>query len=98
MQDTLVSSRISLAKKEAGAEVLSSIGYTMSDLINSAVDYVIANKALPAVDAGSAHAHPARSFADFVSGSTLSIDWGEGVVDYKDVLRSGKVADYERLD
>lgn len=97
MQDTLVSSRISLAKKEAGVEALSSIGSTMSDLINGAVDYVIANKALPSAEAVPAPTHRAQSFTGFVSASTLSIDWGESVVDYKDVLRTGKVADYEHL-
>ena len=41
MEDILVSSRISRAKKEAGVGVLKELGVTTSDLINSAFDFVI---------------------------------------------------------
>ncbi len=98
MSDALVSSRISKAKKEAGVAALEAMGATMSDLINDAVDYVIANGKMPTSSAGASRkAKRAAEFQAFVEASTLDVDWGAEPVDYDDILRQGKVADYESL-
>lgn len=95
MNDTLVSSRISRAKKDAGVAVLESVGATTSELINSAFDYVIEKQQLPIATPS---AKPRKkSFSNFVSKSTLSIDWSQDTRTYKEILRQGKVADYESL-
>lgn len=97
MDNTLVSARISRAKKERGNGVLSAIGATTSDLINSAFDYVIANKELPG--ARQTTAATKRDFAQFVQDSTLQIDWPEGFDgDYKALASQMRLADYEALD
>ncbi len=95
MEDTLVSSRIARVKKDAGVAVLESIGFTTSDLINSAFDYVIEKGCLPAAVQGR---KPSKeSFVGFVSESTLDIDWGSDSRTYKEILRRGKASDYEAL-
>ena len=95
MENTLVSSRIARAKKDAGVAVLDSIGLTTSDLINSAFDYVIEKHQLPNVKE---KARPQkRSLAKFIAESTLDIDWSGETRSYKEILRSGKAADYESL-
>ena len=81
MDNTLVSARVSKAKKERAKGVLSSIGATTSDLINSALDYVISAKELP-----SARSHDeagAADFAAFVRKSTLDIPWETSGADAK---------------
>lgn len=45
--DVLVSARISKGKKDAARKILSSLGFTTSDLINSAFDYVLKHQELP---------------------------------------------------
>lgn len=97
MRDVLVSARISPAKKEAGKRVLDSLGASASDLINSAYDYLLAEKKLPM-----ATADPAFSIEGaqaFLAESTLDIDWG-GVApdgDYRSIIRKGKQERYESL-
>ena len=97
MDDTLVSSRISPAKKEAGVSILETIGATTSDLINSAFDYVIATRQLPVVAPKDEEGRQACDFSKFVAGSTVAVDWGQDECSYKDILRKKKVADYESL-
>ena len=94
MEDSLVSSRISKAKKDAGVAVLESMGSTTSELINSAFDYVIEKRQLPS--ASSIKKPDKKGFARFVAESTLQIDWNDDR-SYKDILRNGKVTDYESL-
>ena len=95
MDDTLVSSRISKAKKDAGVAVLESLGATTSQLINCAFDYVIQQHALPSA------AHDAapdqEGFEAFLADTALSIDWTDEQRSYKQILRDGKAADYESL-
>lgn len=95
--DVLVSARIAPSKKDAAKSVLASLGATTTDLINSAVDYVLEKKELPSV-AAPARLTPAE-FAHFLETSTLSVDWGNDAPDgnYRNLLRQGKEADYESL-
>ena len=94
MENTLVSSRIPRAKKEAGVAVLDSLGATTSDLINSAFDYLIEHRALPAAQKA---ARKKSGLAQFLSETTLAIDWGDETRSYKDVMRARRAEDYERL-
>lgn len=96
MNTTLVSARVTQAKKEATVRVLDSIGATVSDLINQAFDYVLREHRLPGEDA------PAKrdggSFASFVEDTTFEVPWPASADgDYKAMLREGKVHDYESL-
>ena len=98
MEDTLVSSRISQAKKEAGVGVLKELGATTSDLINSAFDYVIETHQLPgAAPKTQKGKRRSAALANFIAESTLAVDWGNDTRSYKDILRERKVADYESL-
>ena len=101
MDNTIVSARVARGKKERANAVLESMGATMSDAVNHALDYVIANKRLPGASSGDA-----RSGADsrvdgyraFVEASTLSIEWpADSAGDYKAILKRGRLADYESL-
>ena len=97
MDGTLVSARMSSAKKEAGAAILSSMGATASDLINAAYDYVLATKELP-----SAIGHERerrRGFESFVSASTIAVDWRDDAPDgdYKSLMRDRRAREYESL-
>ena len=98
MEDILVSSRISRAKKEAGVGVLKELGVTTSDLINSAFDFVIETHQLPGT-APKAQTRKQRSseLASFITESTLAVDWGGDMRSYKDILRERRVSDYESL-
>ena len=98
MENSMVSARVPGAKKKRAVGVLSSIGASMSDLINSALDYVIANEALPEVESAEAASPTDAGFAKFVSASTLDIDWSdEPGLDYKEFMRRERLADYESL-
>lgn len=97
MESSIVNARIPRAKKEAASEVLSSIGSSTSELINTAYDYVLEHKRLPNVS--SSKSVSTKGFSEFVSKSTIDIDWGQDPesVDYKDILRNGKRVEYESL-
>lgn len=97
MESVIVNARVSRAKKEAGAGILASLGSTTTELINGAYDYLIEHRSLPGASAESA---PSReAFAQFVSCSTLEVDWDDRVAsgDYRSFVREGKRADYESL-
>lgn len=97
MDNTLVSARVPRAKKERASSVLSSIGATTSDLINSALDYVITNKELPG--AARATERNFNEFEEFVGKTTLAVEWPEGFAgDYKSLMADMRRADYEALD
>ena len=95
MESTLVSARVPKATKEAGAEVLRAIGATPTQLVNSAYDYLLANKSMPMAQ------NPARDssgFKEFVNGATVNVNWGDDASDsYKDIMRKRRLADYESL-
>lgn len=97
MESTVVNARIPQAKKDLGLSVLNSIGATTTELINGAFDYLIENNELPS--GRTEQARDACAFKEFLSRSTLSIDWGEHpeTIDYDEILREGRVADYEAL-
>lgn len=97
MQDTLVSARMPVAKKDRAKGVLASIGATTSDLINSAFDYVIATKQLPV--ASPLVQADRGDFAEFVAGTSFEVDWPEGAdeCEYKDMAGRMRLADYESL-
>lgn len=97
MESLLVNARVPRAKKEASMSILEAMGATTSELINSAYDYLLENKELPA--AKKKHPRDYRAFAAFAAESTLSIDWGEHPenFDYKQFMSSRKRADYESL-
>lgn len=96
MDNTMVSARVPQAKKERANGVLSSIGATTSDLINSAIDYVIEHKELPgAIESAKPNAD---DFKRFVNATTLDVDWPQGELsDYKSFMRRERLADYESL-
>lgn len=97
MDNTLVSARISKAKKDASAGALRQIGASTSDLILSAFDYLLETGELPQAK------HKARSrsdFAVFVGEATVDVDWGnfdEASSSYKDAIGKWRLADYESL-
>lgn len=95
--DVLVSARVTQAKKDAAQQALKSIGFTTSDLINSALDYVIAEKRLPSISEETPSS--LKEFFEFEEKSTLQIDWGNDFKDgnYRSIIREGKIKDYESL-
>lgn len=97
MENVLVSARVSQAKKEASRQVLASIGATTSDLINSALDYVIAQHELPRVDEVAPREW--EEFEQFLAESTLDVPWGPETEDgdYRTMLEEGRRRDYESL-
>ena len=103
MESSLVSARIPVAKKEAGAGLLRSLGSTPSELVNRAYDYLIACGELPSVPAASRKGRQGAGEADggleaFLAASTVEVDWGaDAAADYKELLRRGRRADYESL-
>lgn len=97
MSDVLVSARITEAKKSAAKDILSSMGATTSDLINTAFDYLLENKELPRTKDAK---QPMRAdFEQFVAESTLPIEWGPDAPDgdYRELLRQEKRDAYESL-
>jgi hypothetical protein len=99
MEGTLVSARVSKAKKDACTSVLESLGASTTELINCAFDYVLENKALPSVADGRPQStkDSISGFQDFVGCSTMAIDWSCAPTDYKEIIRAGKAADYESI-
>lgn len=95
MESALVNARIPLAKKETANELLKTLGFTQSELINSAYNYLLETKSLPAVRETQ---RDVAAFEEFVANSSFAVDWGkESDRSYKDILREGKRADYESL-
>lgn len=97
MSSNLVSARVPCAKKDAAVSVLRSLGATTSDLINDAFDFVLSHKALPS--SGLQPKCNRKDFAAFLQATTFSVPWNDmnADIDYKDILREGKAADYESL-
>lgn len=95
MASDLVSARVPYAKKEAASGVLKSLGATTSDLINDAFNVVLAHKKLPSACVQNAERR--TGFDAFVQASTLSIDWSEPEKSDKDIIRQGRLSDYESL-
>ena len=96
MESTLVSARVPRAKKERAAGVLSALGATTSDLINSAFDYIIATEELPGIPIE--QGRDAASFASFVRESTVDVEWPDGFEgDYKSLMTEWRSRDYESL-
>ena len=98
MSDTLVSARVPRAKKERAGSVLASMGSTVSDLINSSLDYVIAEKKLPGTSRISIPEKTTDGFTAFLEATTLDVDWPAGeAADYKEFMKRERLADYESL-
>ncbi len=97
MDSTLVSARMSPAKKNAVTAILKTLDATTSDLINDAFDYVLATKSLPVASGGNKPSK--KDFVAFVGRTTLDIDWGDDAADgdYRQLICNGKAADYESL-
>lgn len=97
MESVLVNARISRAKKETAAGILEALGSTTSELINSAYDYLLEHRSLPAPEGERLRSHEA--FAAFEAESTIGVDWGAApeAFDYKSFIRAEKRADYESL-
>lgn len=95
MGSTLVSARVPAAKREAAASVLTQIGATTTDLINSAFDFVLSEHALPSARRKT----PKRGadFQAFCAKSTLDVDWDAEDADYKQIIAEGRAARYESL-
>ena len=97
MADVLVSARVAQAKKDAAKGILASLGSTTSDLINSAFDYLLEEKALPQTRDPQ---RPSKAdFERYLEESTLPVDWGADVPDgdYRRLVRQGKQGAYESL-
>lgn len=102
MDNTLVSARVSRAKKDAVCGVLGGLGFTTSDLINNAFDYVLEKGKLPLASSSACNtdnAESMRKFKSFVQRTTLDINWENGFTDgnYKELIAEGRRADYESL-
>ena len=98
MDNSMVSARVPAGKKERAAGILASIGATTSDLINNALDYVIATKQLPTASDPTAPKPSATDFQRFVRDSTIDVEWAaEFDGDYKTFMRQERLADYESL-
>ena len=97
MESILVNARIPIAKKEAAAAMLNAQGITTTELINAAYDFLIEHEELPT--AKSNKKRTINSFSSFVDESTLDVNWScqEVFAVYKELIRKGKRADYERL-
>lgn len=97
MDTTLVSARLSRAKKERAGSILESIGATASDLINSAYDYVIETHQLP-TPSRKAEVRNQEGFAAFVRSSTLEVEWPQDASgDYRELASEWRLSDYESL-
>lgn len=98
--DVLVSARTTPAKKDAVQRKLESKGLSLSQLINSALDFFMEKGELPGATQRVRTERDEAGFARFVQASTLPVDWGavgDDPTDYKKMLRDGKRADYESL-
>lgn len=97
MNSSLISARVPVAKREAAQGMLTAIGATTSDLVNSAFDYLLATKHLP--QAESPEGRSAAAFTQFVEESTFDIPWEDAGTcdDYRELIREGKRARYESL-
>lgn len=97
MESILVNARIPIAKKEAATAILNAQGITTTELINAAYDFLIEHEELPT--AKSNKKRTINSFSSFVDESTLDVNLGcqEEFAVYKELIRKGKRADYERL-
>ena len=97
MESILVNARIPIAKKEAATAMLNAQGITTTELINAAYDFLIEHEELPT--AKSNKKRTINSFSSFVDESTLDVNWScqEEFAVYKELIRKGKRADYERL-
>lgn len=95
MPNSLVSARVPQAKREAASSILKSIGATASDLINTAYDYLLATRSLPVIEEKK-QADPA-AFKEFVSKSTVNVQWLSEDINYKEFMRDQLVKDYEAL-
>lgn len=96
MKETLVSARIPQAKKEAATREFVARGTNMSEFINRALDAFLASGELPG-SPSTADTRDAAEFSKFVEQSSAVVRWSEGSDNYKDLLRTGKRADYESL-
>ena len=104
MESAVVNARVSAAKRDAAKGILDSLGATTSELINSAYDYLLQTGKLPSampaegLSRGGDEMDRMADFEEYVSRSTLDIDWGvDAGVDYRALIARGKQADYERL-
>ena len=97
MISTLVSARVPQAKKDAATGILSSLGATVSDLINAAFDYVIAHHEIPRAEKTSLRSPD--DFRAFVEATSFSVNWNpdELEMDYKQLMRKRRINDYEFL-
>lgn len=96
-ENVLVSARVPQAKRDASRGVLASLGANTSDLINSAFDYLLEKRELPAA---AVPPRPSREELDaFLAASTIDVDWGGDAPDgdYRAILRGGKRERYESL-
>ena len=71
-------------------------GTNMSEFINRALDAFLASGELPG-SPSTADTRDAAEFSKFVEQSSAVVRWSEGSENYKDLLRTGKRADYESL-
>ena len=94
MDNTLVSARISKAKKDASADVLRQIGASTSDLIVSAFDYLLEMGELPKPNEKTRNP---SDFQCFVDRASIDVDWNDGVSDYKKAIKDWRLLDYESL-
>ena len=99
MDNTLVSARVSRAKKERAAGVLAEIGATTTELINSAFDFLLSEKRLPGTDeVGQKAQGREEDFAGFVENTTVDVQWPDDFDgDYKALMARLRWDEYETL-
>lgn len=99
MESAVVNARIPVAKRDAAKGILSSLGKTTTDLINSAYDYLLAEGKLPdAKDAACDRSQKLADFQNFLNEATCPVDWGvDDGRDYKDLLAEALEGKYGPL-
>lgn len=98
----MVSARIPSALYEQASLLMESLGFTTSELVNAAFEYVLKEHALPQVSPSSKDTKKRSlsskqkgELAEFFEQCTIPVDVPN--FDYKKILREGKIDDYETL-
>jgi len=99
MESSIINARVPQAKKDTAVSILDSMGLTVTDLINGAVDYLIDTGEVPSQKTQRARKRSAADYRSFAKRATLHIDWpADDMRSYKQMLADELTADYESLN
>lgn len=100
----MVSARVPNALYEQASLLMESLGFTTSELVNAAFEYVLKERSLPHASAPSKKIKKRslsnkqkNELAEFFDRCTIANDMPFDEFDYKKILREGKIDDYEAL-